>query len=448
MWQANKKHLWIVSLFSFSLLMPGGTFAATLAAGPMPGHSSPRSVSLWLQTTAPAKVSIEYWPVGELKNKQRTARILTQTETKNTARIDINALQPGTRYQYRVLINNKKRDFAEATYFSTQALRQKNNTLADFSVALGSCAYINDKDTDRPGRAYGDGFSIFNTIASQQPDMMLWLGDNIYLRRADYSSPAGIAYRYNHVRAFKPLQRLLRSTHHYAIWDDHDFGPNNSNSAYVFKQQALAMFKQYWANPSYGLKETAGVFTQFSFNDVDFFLLDNRYYRDHPGMPDDSKQMLGAEQLHWLQNALLSSSANFKLIAGGGQFINQRNKYEGWHDYPQEQKRFLQWLKNSNIKGVIFLSGDRHHSELLKIERDGHYSLYELTCSPLTSGSHKVSRFERKNPQRITGTLVEQRNFCLLEFSGQHQQRQLSMKVLDAAGTELWQRSIKQLELQ
>ena len=33
----------------------------------------------------------------------------------------------------------------------------------------------------------------------------------------------------------------------------------------------------------------------------------------------------------------------------------------------------------------MFLSGDRHFTELLKVERPGTYPLYEFTSSPLTS---------------------------------------------------------------
>jgi hypothetical protein len=33
----------------------------------------------------------------------------------------------------------------------------------------------------------------------------------------------------------------------------------------------VALSHTYWANPSYGLPDTPGVFTKVSFNDVDFF---------------------------------------------------------------------------------------------------------------------------------------------------------------------------------
>jgi alkaline phosphatase D len=58
---------------------------------------------------------------------------------------------------------------------------------------------------------------------------MVWMGDNIYLREADWSAESSIFRRYTHTRSHPLLQKLLGSTHHYATWDDHDYGPNNSD---------------------------------------------------------------------------------------------------------------------------------------------------------------------------------------------------------------------------
>ena len=64
---------------------------------------------------------------------------------------------------------------------------------------------------------------------------------------------------------------------------------------------------------------------------------------------------------------------------------------------------------------MIFLSGDRHFGELLKIERAGAYPLYEFTSSPLTS--QPVARpdaAERENPDVVPGTLHGRRQFGLI----------------------------------
>lgn len=68
----------------------------------------------------------------------------------------------------------------------------------------------------------------------------------------------------------------LTATAHVAIWDDHDYGPNDADGAYPLKGASLALFKRYWANPSYGLPETPGVFGLAPYGYVDILLLDDQ----------------------------------------------------------------------------------------------------------------------------------------------------------------------------
>ena len=48
---------------------------------------------------------------------------------------------------------------------------------------------------------------------------MIWGGDNIYLREADWDSKTGIHHRYTYSRKIKETQALLAKTQNFAIWD-------------------------------------------------------------------------------------------------------------------------------------------------------------------------------------------------------------------------------------
>ena len=163
------------------------------------------------------------------------------------------------------------------------------------TIAIGSCFFLADADPRWGGADYGGEYEIFDAIAAAQPDLMLWLGDNLYLQRPDFLDPASMAARYRRQRAFEPLQRLLTAAPQLAIWDDHDYGPNDSDASYVLKGETLKLFQRYWPNPSYGLPDVPGAFGFAQYGDVLLFLLDDRYYRSPNRWPDGpDKTMFGA----------------------------------------------------------------------------------------------------------------------------------------------------------
>ncbi len=440
----------VLLLLVAQLAVITGAYAAApvhITAGPMPGHSAMRAVTLWVQFSGPADVRIDYWPDGLPAEIRSSTAVATSAKTQNAIHFELTGLEPGMRYAYHVVADGKVLTTGETLYFRTQPLWQWRSDPPPFRLLAGSCAYINEPDYDRPGKPYGERYDIFETMAAQSPDMMLWLGDNVYLREADYDSRWGMAERYRHTRALPELQPLLRSTHHYAIWDDHDYGHDNASRSFVFADTSRELFRRYWANPAYGLHGSGGIFTKTVFHDVDFFLLDTRTWRDNDRTPNGpDKTLLGEVQLAWLKDALLASKAPFKIIASSSQLLNDITGKEAWTHFPDERSDFLAWLEETGIEGVLLLSGDTHYSALFRLPRDRSYPLYELTCSPLTSGPHQRG-FGRANPRLVPGTYVAERNFCQLDISGPKSERTLQLSVINADGVTQWTRDIRAREL-
>lgn len=424
-----------------------------LHAGPMLGRSEMTETEIWLQTKKACRVEIRFWKQGKPETARLSETFRTNEDGDFIARFKLSRLEFGTFYDYEIYLDGQRVPLAYNTTFQSQKMwrwrLKEDEEIPPFRIAFGSCAYINDKDYDRPGNPYGGGYEIFQAIADQKPDAMLWLGDNIYYREADWLNETAMRYRYAHSRSLPEMQRLLASTHHYAIWDDHDFGPNDADRAYRMRETSLKVFKDYWANAGYGTAETPGVFGSFEWNDVEFFMLDNRYYRSANRLPNSpQKQMFGNEQMEWLENALASSRAPFKIIAGGNQMMNPISPYEAFGNFPNEQKRLINFIREARISGVLFLSGDRHLTELIKRTEPDLYPLYDFTSSPLTSGPANPAKTEENNPARVSGTLVKgQRNFGLLEASGAAQNRKLLLRTLDTFGKELWQHEISANDL-
>lgn len=435
----------ITSWLALLLSLPAASaWAIELAAGPMVGPTAMRAATVWLQGKAAGQARLEYWPEGR-RNERRVAATTSLTPGDDFAtHLALAGLEPGTRYEYRVLIDGEPASAVHAV--STQKLWQWRTEPPDFKVLLGSCTYVNEPAYDRPGKPYGGDPAIFETMAMAKPDLTLWLGDNLYYREADYDSPAGMAARWRHDRAIPQLQTLLATGNHAAIWDDHDYGPNNANASFVFKDHALALFKRYWANPSHGLPDAPGVFTSFRHGDAEFFLLDNRWYRDADYLVDEKKSMFGEHQLRWLKNALVNSTATFKFIAAGSQMLDRSSPFEGWRHFDAERQGFIDWLTKQGVNGVFFLSGDRHRTELLRWERADDYPLYDLTCSPLTSGTYDLSKVPA-DPGLVDGTRVGEQNYCALDIAGPRDGRVLTVRSFAADGRELWRRELKAAEL-
>ena len=75
--------------------------------------------------------------------------------------------------------------------------------------------------------------------------------------------------------------------------------------------------------------------------------------------------MLGQAQLNWLLDALTASKAPFKMIVIGGQVISSAPVAENYiRHFEKERNSLLSRIEKEKIKGVIFLNGDRHFTDL------------------------------------------------------------------------------------
>lgn len=416
-----------------------------LQSGPMVGYSTMKEVLLWAQTNQSAKVHFVYWDIESPKARMRTGQVITQKENAFVARLIADKLEPGKQYNYELYINNKKVDRPYKLRFESQPLWLWRTDAPDFSFATGSCAYISEEKYDRPGKPYGGDYQIFEDIYKKQPQFFLWLGDNVYLREADWNSITGINYRYTHTRSNPEMQAMLGSMHHYAIWDDHDYGPNDSDRSYHLKKETLKTFKNFFANPNYIFDE--GITGYFQWADCDFFLLDNRYWRTPNNRTDiEDHDVIGEEQIQWLLDAMANSYAPFKFVVMGGQFINPMKRYEKHANVaPKERYKIMAAIEKLKIEGVVFITGDVHHTELSKLDIDGAYPLYDLTVSPLTSG---VAGYEaEKNPTQVEGSLIKERSYAKIDVKGSRKDRSLNIKVYNSSGEERWSYVINENEL-
>ncbi|MDX1564533.1 MAG: alkaline phosphatase D family protein, partial [Phycisphaeraceae bacterium] len=348
-----------------------------LLGGPMVGSVTANSAKIWMRTTTAATVSVRLIgggsPVPDVKAQ-------TGPEGDFTAIVTLSGLTADTEYTYTVLVNGKPTRFKEAAFRTFPSKGQKTT----FSVGFGGGARYNPPKE-----------KIWSTIASRNPVAFLFLGDNIYIDEPKWPNRQRAMY---YRRQMHPdFQALTSSTAIYSIWDDHDFGKNDSSGGpHPFKPDwklpVWRIFKQNWVNPGYGGGEKQpGCWYKFSIGDVEFFMTDGRYYRDFK----KGKTMLGPVQKKWLLESLAASKATFKVIASGTLWTEHADKggKDSWWGVPEEREEIFSLIDRKKIGGVFLISADRHRTEVFKIKRPNGYTLYELETSKLTNNhTHRPNK--------------------------------------------------------
>ena len=256
-------------------------------------------------------------------------------------------------------------------------------------VAFGSCAH---QDKPQP---------IWDAILRYRPDLFLFAGDNVY---GDLTPGAGtpLALAYAKAATIPGYRALRAQVPVLSTWDDHDYGQNDAGGDFPYRDEAKALFLEFWQLPADDPRRAReGVYHARSFGPagrrLQVILLDTRSFRsplkptDQPGAPgkeeyvpdpDPAKTMLGAAQWTWLGERL-REPAELRLILSSIQVVALGHGHERWGNLPGERARLLQLIADSRANGVILLSGDRHRGALYRLDGAVPYPLCELTSSGL-----------------------------------------------------------------
>jgi alkaline phosphatase D len=279
-------------------------------------------------------------------------------------------------------------------------------------IAIGGCM------------VYTPGGTALGDIALQQPDVMLWLGDNIY---ADTTDIAAMRALYDQLGANPRFAALRNSVEMMAIWDDHDFGGDNVNSTYPKREESKAEFLRFWRAAADDPRwEQPGVYSAKTFGEgdrrVQVILLDNRYNLDpwdYEGR-DPGAQVLGEEQWAWLK-ARLEEPATIRIIGSGVQVVQDYDistAWEGWGDSPLQRERLFSLIRGLGVPGVVFVSGDMHFAELSRHTDDAAalgYPTYDLSGAGLDrQETEDEGRWH--NPYRVGGLLNTARKHGMIEI--------------------------------
>lgn len=351
-------------------------YAAVPLHGPLVGHVTDHSASIWIRTAKASPVSVIVYDV-ENPQESHASEPVESTEGQDfTAVVNIDGLEPDTAYRYEIRIGDGSVQRQPLWRFRTFPTA---GDPARFTIAFGGGAgYVPDNE------------HMWHTVATYHPLALLLLGDNVYID--DPESPEMQHYTYYRRQSRPEWRNLTAQTAVFTIWDDHDFSTNDSWGGPEIdrpnwkRNSVWPIFHQNWANPPYASGESQpGCWYRFGIGDVDFFMLDCRYYRTDPRTEQPS--MLGPVQLEWLQDQLGQSTGTFKVICSSvpWDFRTKNDSLDTWNGYRDERETIFAFIEKERIEGVVLISADRHRSDAWRIERPGGYDLYEFNSSRLTN---------------------------------------------------------------
>lgn len=290
-----------------------------------------------LSTPVPVRLVVQVAP--ELDAPQ-FFEALPDGEEDGIAAFAVDDLLPDTQYTYALELDGVVDPGAGGSF------KTFGEGVYDFTIALGN------------GARTGSNGAVFDTIRDHEPLFFLHMGD-LHYENIIRNNPDIFYDAYDQVLA-SPSQSLLYRTHPIVyIWDDHDFGPNNSTSQSPSAEAARQVYEA--VAPHYPLG-SGGINQAFSVGRVRFILMDSRSQRLRK-----EATTLGPEQMAWLKEELLQARDDHALIvlASSVPWIAEEKvgwliRGDSWGGYPDERRELADFLVDNEINNLIMFAGDAH----------------------------------------------------------------------------------------
>jgi alkaline phosphatase D len=172
------------------------------------------------------------------------------------------------------------------------------------------------------------------------------------------------------------LQKIGGWDHVFATWDDHDYGINNGDKSYQYKNESMKYFLEFFHQSLEDqILTRGGVYTSSTINitystdqifQIKIILLDTRYFKDPRSTQDGD--FLGETQWKWLEEELNDPTADVILLGSSIQILpTQKIVEESWSIFPHARDRLLRLVSLSPCLNVVLLSGDVHMAEVSQV---------------------------------------------------------------------------------
>lgn len=369
---------------------------ATFEHGVASGDPLPNGVILWTRVTpgmpgdpdpGTVEVTVEVARDVGFGTVDLTETVTTDASRDFTVKLDRDLLDPATTYYYRF------------TALGDTSPIGRTRTAPDGPVdrlrlAICSCASL--------GHGFLHGYG--KIAARADLDAVVHLGDYIYEygnlqygNAREYEPATEIIAlddyraRFSQYRREPELAEAHRQHPFITIWDDHETANNSwrggaenhdpDEGAWADRLAAATQAYREWM-PIRDGADPAQLWRKLGYGELlDLIVVDTRIWGrdeelprlDAPGVDDEARQLLGADQEAWLIEQLSTSTARWKLIGNQvmiAPIITGFANPDQWDGYPAARARVLGAVESGGVSDVVVLTGDIHSSWAFDLPTD------------------------------------------------------------------------------
>jgi phosphodiesterase/alkaline phosphatase D-like protein len=326
------------------------------------------SVTAAVCTSAAARVKVRSWPVARPSQVTETAWVATNAAT--TAKVPLPSIPvTGEAWAWRAVVAPPGSTSPTTTdVVRTLPARPAAGAAGAFTFAFGSCLL---------GAPSNPALRVARAAA---PQFFALIGDMGYqdnpARYPTLQNYGGYVALFRRILGGTDFAALVRDVPLHAMQDDHDYGKDDCDRTTV-KAYAAQAYTDVLPGPGY----PGPSYRRWSVGDCDFFLTDNRRYRDPAGSFENGRYLstLGTAQRTWLLDGLRASRAAVKFV-----FLPMTM---GFYWSKGEREEVLAAIAAGVSGTVLFLSGDKHASAVFEYAPH----TWELLASPIANPTkHKT----------------------------------------------------------
>jgi alkaline phosphatase D len=351
--------------------------AGQIDFGPFSGAVTCSSaVIVYRLDSSDVNLRIQYAASEDMHNALLSEPLASSAEHNNVVKTTLEGLEPATRYYYAPEIDGAVIAERKGVF------RTFSEGPEDFCFAFG-----NSLKACRPDQS-GMLASLEN-----RPLFFLNTGDLFY---EDIGSNDLERFRdaYESALGRDCDAAVGASTPLVYMWDDHDYGPNNSDATADGRESSRRAYREHI--PHYPLPAgdgDAAIYQAFSAGAVRIILTDLRSERY-----SSQDIMMSAEQFAWFKDELTRSHESHDLliwVSSVPYTTSSGASGDNWGGFAEQRREIANYIKENAIANIMIVSGDAH-SLAAGDGSDGDYAdgggapLAEVLAAPLDGDGTSV----------------------------------------------------------